>query len=89
MKTIPYKNCEIRSTPFNVVKGPYKYSVNGVIQINSKKFIYDIPADLLGVSNEEWLHATEDEADAIFIKYAKIWIKQYRNRLRENSERPN
>ncbi len=77
MQTEIYNKCKIISTPHNVLdQGEYKYSVHGVIQYDTKEFIRNVPEDLLSVSKEEWLHLTEEEADSVFIKYAKKWIDQ-------------
>lgn len=71
-----YKGCRIESTPYKLVDaGSFKYSVNGVIQINYESNTVHIMTESLGVPDNEWKHFSEDNADQTFVRYAKIYIE--------------
>lgn len=75
MKNEIYKGYKIKSTPHELKnEGIYKYSVNGIIQVDLNDEAGEIPAEKLGIPDSEWKHYTESEADSTFIKYAKKCI---------------
>ena len=77
MRTEIYKGCEIRSTPHELTdQGDYKYSVNGIIQVDTGSSVTDIMIQNLAVPDDEWKHINEDDADKTFTKYAKEYIDQ-------------
>ncbi len=75
MRAEIYKGYEIRSTPKKLInQGREKYCVNGIIVVNTRSSITEIMSENLCIPDDEYKHFNEDDADNIFIKYAKKYI---------------
>lgn len=80
MQTIDYRGCKIKSTPCEILyEEPYKYSLNGIIQVDTGDAVTDILVQNLDIPDSDWKQCTEHDADAIFIKYAKQYVDQHMN----------
>ena len=80
MQTINYRGYKIKSTPSEILdEEPYKYSPNGIIQVDTGDAVTHILVQNLDIPDNEWKQRTEDDADAIFIKYAKKYVDQHIN----------
>jgi len=81
MKTIDgYHGCKIKSTPDEILdEDPYKYSPNGIIEVDTGDAVTEILVQNLAIPGSDSKNYTEEDADAIFIKYAKQYIKKHIN----------
>lgn len=73
MKSETYNHCVIRSTP-QKIKSEGNYVVNGIIIIDSRQDILIVMTQRLNIPDQEYTHDNEDDANSVFIKYAKEFI---------------
>jgi len=75
-ETVEYKKYIIKSTPNRSNEERSNFIVNGVIgsPLIKGKYTYETMQGVLGIPDNEMQHDKEEDADRVFVRYAKKYL---------------